>query len=326
MFDAVSRLDDTSCLVIGSGSKAPQTLYRFDVEKKGSFEKVRDSTEEVFPDSVYSEPESFRIRSTGSPDREIHGFLWMPHNPDFTAPADDIPPLIMLSHGGPTAYMGSGLKLRVQYFTSRGYACFALNHAGSTGFGREYRESLFGRWGLIDSDDAAECAQYLIAQKRVKSDGVGITGVSAGGYNTLQSLVRHPKTFSGGVCLSGVSDIKRLDDSTHKLESDYMDHLVLLPGGETDKEKVYHDRSPLFHADQIEAPLLLLHGTLDKIVPLDQAEFMADAIKKKGGDVKMIIADNEAHGFFQAANVRKWLIEEEKWWRRTLLKSETPRE
>lgn len=320
MFDVIARVTDSSFLVIGSGTTHAQTLYRIDVDGPGKIEALRLSTEESFPEEIYSKPESIRFTTEGSDAREIHGFLWMPHNPDFVAPDGDLPPLIILSHGGPTAYMGSGLKTRTQYFTSRGYACFALNHAGSTGFGKHYREALFGKWGLIDSDDAAECAKHLVNTGRIKEGGVGITGVSAGGYNTLQSLVRHPKTFSGGVCLSGVSDIQRLNESTHKLESDYMDHLVLSSSDDSEKKKqIYHDRSPLYNAEKIEAPLLLLHGRRDKVTPLDQAEMMADAIKKKGGEVEMIIVDSEAHGFFQPENVKLWLVEEEKWWQKTLL-------
>ena len=320
MFDAMARLTDSSFVVIGSGSVTFQALYRFDVGDSGKYETLRESTEESLPESHVSKPVSIKLSSANLPVRDIHGFLWMPHNPDFEAPEGDLPPLIMLSHGGPTAYMGSGLKLRVQYFTSRGYACFALNHAGSTGHGKQYRESLWGNWGLIDSDDAAECANYLIKAGKVKADGIGITGVSAGGYNTLQSLVRYPKTFAGGVCLSGVSELKKLDESTHKLESDYNDHLILPRDSKReDRDQISHDRSPLYHVDKIESPLLLLHGGKDRIVPLEQAQLMADAIHKNDGIVELIIALGEGHGFSQPRNVKVWLEEEEKWWQKTLL-------
>ncbi|CAM1504414.1 Fc.00g020050.m01.CDS01 [Cosmosporella sp. VM-42] len=320
MLDSMSRLTDSSFLVVGSGTTNFQTLYRFDVGESGKYEKLRESTEETLPECNISRPESIKLSSEGLPSRDIHGFLWMPHNPDFDPPEDELPPLIMLSHGGPTAYMGSGLKLRVQYFTSRGYACFALNYTGSAGHGRQYRDALWGNWGLIDSDDAAECANYLIKTGKVKADGIGITGASAGGYNTLQSLTRYPKTFAGGVCLSGISELKRLDESTHKLESDYNDHLVLRPDSKReDRDQICHDRSPLYHVDNIKSPLLLLHGGKDRIVPLEQAQLMADAIHKNGGDVEMIVALGEGHGFSQPKNVKLWLKEEERWWQKTLL-------
>ncbi|KAH7156450.1 Alpha/Beta hydrolase protein [Dactylonectria macrodidyma] len=320
MLDSVARLDDSSFLVIGGGTTNPQALYRIQVGDDFTITTIRKSTEEKLPESLYSIPESLVITSAESPGRDIHGFLWLPHNPNFVAPTGELPPLIMVVHGGPTSYTGPGLKLRTQYFTSRGYAVLALNHGGSSGHGRKYREALFGTWGQLDSDDAAEFAKDLIAKKTVRSGGVGITGVSAGGYNTLRTLTRHPKTFAAGVCLSGISDLKRLDESTHKLESDYMDHLLLPPGSsKEDKERICRERSPLYHVDKIESPLLLLHGAKDMVTPIDQAQQIADAINARGGDVKIIVAPEEGHGFSQPKNVRLWLEEEEKWWQKTLL-------
>ncbi|KAF7553786.1 hypothetical protein G7Z17_g3405 [Cylindrodendrum hubeiense] len=320
MLDSVARLDDSSFLVIGGGTVSPEALYKCQLGDDFTITTIRKSTNEELPESLYSIPESLVIISKEAPGRSIHGFLWPPHNPNFDAPDGELPPLIMVAHGGPTSYIGPGLKLRTQYFTSRGYALLALNHGGSTGHGREYREALFGTWGQLDSDDAAEFAEYLVATQKVRSGGVGITGVSAGGFNTLQTLTRHPKTFAAGVCLSGISDLKRLDESTHKLESDYMDHLLLPPGtSKEDKERICRERSPLYHVDQIESPLLLLHGGKDMVTPIDQAQQMADAIKVNGGDVELIVVPEEGHGFSQPPNVRLWLEEEEKWWQRTLL-------
>lgn len=320
ILDSVARLDDTSFIVMGAGTTSALALYRVDIADPAQVIKLRDSTEEAFPDSIYSRPESLTISSKGQPHRKIHGFLWMPHNPDFVAPEGDLPPLIILSHGGPTSYTGLGLKLRIQYFTSRGYAYFALNYHGSIAHGRAYREALFGNFGLVDSDDAAESAIYLAETGRTRIGAAGITGTSAGGYNTLRTLTRHPLAFAGGVCLSGISDIKRLDESTHKLESDYTEHLVLAPGADkSEMDRICHERSPLFDAHKIKAPLLLLHGNKDMVCPLDQAEQMADAIKEAGGDVKLIVAPDEGHGFHQPVNVKMWLEEEEKWWRKTLL-------
>ncbi|KAJ4329142.1 hypothetical protein N0V84_000266 [Fusarium piperis] len=320
ILDSVARLDDTSFIVIGAGPFVPLALYRVDVSDFPGFTKLRRSTEEVVSGFMYSQPESLTIPSKGQPHRNIHGFLWMPHNPDFVAPEGDLPPLIIMSHGGPTSYTGLGLKLRIQYFTSRGYAYFALNYNGSSAHGRAYRQALFGNLGLVDSDDAAECAIYLAETGRTRIGAAGITGTSAGGYNTLRTLTRHPLTFAGGVCLSGISDIRRLNESTHKLESDYVEHLVLAPGvDKSEMDRICRERSPLFDAHKIKAPLLLLHGKKDMVCPLDQAEQMADAIKEAGGDVKLIVAPDEGHGFSQPGNVKMWLEEEEKWWRKTLL-------
>ncbi|UZP33146.1 hypothetical protein NXS19_000962 [Fusarium pseudograminearum] len=292
--DAVARLSNTSVLVIGAGDTTGKALYQIDVEGTSQIKELRSSTDDSFPESFCSKPLLKSIRSKGLPERELHGFLWLPHNPDYQAPEGHLPPLIMISHGGPTSYLGPGLKPRVQYFTSRGYAVLAFNYNGSCAHGKAYRNALWGNWGLVDSDDAAEFADNLTE-----------TG----------------QTFAGGVCLSGVSDIKRLDDSTHKLESDYTDHLVLATDVDgSEKDKICRERSPLFEAHKITAPLLLLHGGADKITPLDQALEMASAIEKAGGEVELIVVDSEGHGFSQPKNVKLWLEEEEKWWRKTLLK------
>ncbi|KAM0253499.1 hypothetical protein ACHAP5_000528 [Fusarium lateritium] len=321
MLDSVARLSDTSALIVGAGETTAKALYRVDVEGSSQITEVRGSTDDAIPRTFCSKPILKSIRSKGEPERELYGFLWLPHNPNFEAPEEHLPPLIMTSHGGPTSYTGPGFEPRTQYFTSRGYAVLAFNYKGSCAHGRAYREALWGNWGLVDSDDAAEFAENLTTTGQVRSGGVGITGVSAGGYNTLRSLTRHPKTFAGGVCLSGVSDIKRLDDSTHKLESDYTDHLVLAPDvDKSEKDKICRERSPLFEAHKITAPLLLLHGVLDKITPLDQAQEMAAAIEKAGGEVELIVAENEGHGFSRPENVKLWLEKEEKWWRKTLLR------
>jgi dipeptidyl aminopeptidase/acylaminoacyl peptidase len=318
--DAVARLSDTSVLVIGAGDTTGKALYRIDVGGTSQIKELRSSTDDGLPEPFCSRPILKSIRSKGQPERELYGFLWLPHNPDFQAPEGHLPPLIMISHGGPTSYTGPGLKPRTQYFTSRGYAVLAFNYKGSCAHGQAYRNALWGDWGLVDSDDAAEFADNLTETGQVRTGGVGITGVSAGGYNTLRSLTRHANTFAGGVCLSGVSDIKRLDDSTHKLESDYTDHLVLAPSVDrSEKDKICRERSPLFEAHKITAPLLLLHGGADKITPLDQAQEMANAIEKAGSQVELIVVPEEGHGFGQPRNVRLWLEEEEKWWRKTLL-------
>ncbi len=210
--------------------------------------------------------------------------------------------------------------MRIQYFTSRGYAVFCLNYTGSTGHGREYREALFGKWGSIDTDDAAECAAYFVDTGKVNPAGIGITGSSAGGYTTLQSLIRYPRTFAAGVCVSGISDVKTMGESTHKLEATYIDTLVLPKGtSEADRDGIYRERSPIYHTDKIRSPLLLLHGTNDKVCPIEQASLFAAAVKEHGGDVKIVEVEGEGHGLHSLKGARVWLKEEEAMWRRTLL-------
>jgi dipeptidyl aminopeptidase/acylaminoacyl peptidase len=318
--DAIHRIDDFSALVVAAGTTTAQSVYRFDIRNPGKFDVIRETSQEKFPAALYSAPERVHIQSQGAPGRDVHGFLWMPRNPDYTAPEGQLPPLIISAHGGPTGFTGSELDVRTQYFTSRGYALLKLNYTGSTGFGQVYRRRLNGTWGIIDADDAAECANHLAKAGCVKPNGIGITGISAGGYNTLQCLVRHPAVFTSGFCVSGISDLVGFDAKTHKLEMSYT-NLLICPADTpaTERERVYRERSALYHIDSIKAPLYLLHATDDMVVPLDQATGMAEALEKKGQEVVLRIVENEGHSIGKPPNKRLWLEEEEKWWRKTLL-------
>ncbi|GKT41058.1 dipeptidyl aminopeptidase BIII [Colletotrichum spaethianum] len=315
--DSLVRLSDDSLLLVADQSGVPSALYKIDIST-GETTTIRDTTGEKLEDSLFSKPELVKFQSTGSPSRTIYSTLWMPRNPKFLAPENTLPPLVISSHGGPTAYTGSGLKLRTQYFTARGYAYLALNYTGSTGHGRDYREALFSNWGIVDADDAAEVANHLVEAGRVGK--VGIVGASAGGYNVLQALVRHPRIFDAGFCVCGVSDVEKLGESTHKLESEYMGALVLDPGMTREQvEQRYRERSPLFSADKIEAPLFLLHGVADTVVPIEQARLIYKAVKDKGGDVGMREVEGEGHMFGKPGSQRLWLEEEEAWWRSYLI-------
>lgn len=318
--DAVARLNDVSALVIGSGIEAFPRLYRVDIREGKDIEVIRNSTDQTFPLEYYSRPEHVRIKSKGSPSREIHAFLWMPRNPEFTAPEGELPPLVIYAHGGPTGYNGCGLTLRTQYFTSRGYAYMFLNYTGSNGHGRSYRENLFGSWGIVDADDASEFANYFSESGRVKPGHIAITGHSAGGYNTLQVLVRSPKTFASGFSVAGISDLKRFDDTTHKLEADYTQALVLPKGtGPEEQDKIYKERSALFHTSLIQSPLALLHGRADTVVPLEQSTLVEKDLRARGNLVEVIEIEGEGHMMGKPSSQRIWLEEEEKWWRKTLL-------
>jgi dienelactone hydrolase len=318
--DAMARFDDTAVLAISTGVAVAETLYRFDIRGPAFCKAIRSSADMPMPRGLLSRPTPVAIRATQPPARTTYGFLWMPRSPWFTAPAGERPPLIISAHGGPTGYSGCGLAPRVQYFTSRGYAFLALNYAGSTAHGRRYRNALFGSWGLLDVDDAAEAAGALVRDGTVRPGAVGLTGLSAGGYSTLMGLARHPRAFAGGVAVSSISDVRRWAATTHKLEADYAPALALPAGTKkADEARVYRERSALFAADEVAAPLLIIHGEADAVVPLEQATLMADALRARGADVRLVTVKGEGHQVNKPASARLWLEEEERWWRRTLL-------
>ncbi|KAK3328189.1 peptidase S9 prolyl oligopeptidase active site-containing protein [Cercophora scortea] len=203
---------------------------------------------------------------------------------------------------------------------ARGYAYFAINYTGSSGHGKAYREALFGAWGILDRDDVVEAINHLASRGMIDRARVGIEGGSAGGYNVLCSLTWHPDVFAGGISYCGVGDLKALDVETHKMESHYLEVLLKLDGmSEEEKEALFRARSPLYHAEWITAPLLLVHGDEDNVVPIEQSREVKGRIEGRGGQVEMIVLEGEGHDFYRADSWRTILVEGEKWWARTLL-------
>lgn len=238
--------------------------------------------------------------SWSTPDgATAHGFFYPPVNPQVQPDPGQLPPLVVLSHGGPTAATTPALKLPVQYWTSRGIAVLDVNYGGSTGYGRAYRDRLRGTWGIVDVDDCCSGATALAQQGRVDGERMAIKGGSAGGYTTLAALTFRD-VFTAGVSRYGIGDLEMLATDTHKFESRYLDGLV---GVYPQQRQRYLDRSPIHHVDQLSSALLVLQGADDKVVPPNQAEQMAAAVRAKGLPVALRIYQGEGHGFRGAAAV-----------------------
>ncbi|KAH8880595.1 putative dipeptidyl peptidase IV [Thozetella sp. PMI_491] len=321
--DNVARLSSQAVLLIGAGTTTPKAALR--VEIAGDFATtltvLSQSVDKTHPESLYSTPENISFDAHEKFERKVYGFFWPPHNPKYVAPDGELPPLIISPHGGPTGHTTAGLALNpVQWYTSRGYAFFAINYTGSSAFGKEYREALFGRWGVVDTDDVAEAIAHLVRTGRVDGKRVGVEGASAGGYNVLQSLCWYPDIFAAGLCFCGVSDVTALAADTHKMESHYMEVLMDVVGKSAEEQDaIYRERSPLHFAQQIRAPLLLIHGEDDRVVPIEQSREIQRKIEERGGDVKLVAVPAEGHGFKKAANLELYLREAEAWWQKTLL-------
>jgi dipeptidyl aminopeptidase/acylaminoacyl peptidase len=230
-----------------------------------------------------------------------HGFFYAPKNPDFEGPDDERPPLLVLVHGGPTSHVTTALDLDIQLLTSRGLAVIDLNYGGSTGYGREYRDRLRGRWGVVDVEDAAAAVRYLAARGDIDPERVQISGGSAGGYTTLMALAVREE-FASGASYFGVADLVSFHDETHKFESHYDEYLI---GPWPEEIELYRERSPITHADSISDPLLLLQGLDDKVVPPPQSEVIVDALKRRGIPHAYIAFEGEGHGFRKAENVKR---------------------
>lgn len=233
---------------------------------------------------------------TEVPGQSAYAYFYPPTNPLFQATLEEKPPLLLKSHGGPTAETRGILNLSIQYWTSRGWAFVDVNYGGSTGYGREYRDRLLGRWGITDVNDCCSCAKFLVDSGKVDGERLCISGGSAGGYTTLAALAFRD-TFKAGASLYGVADLKSLKADTHKFESHYMDNLV-------GDERAYFERSPINFVDKFSCPIILFQGLEDKVVLPDQSRKIYHALKDKGLPVALVEYEGEQHGFRKAENIK----------------------
>jgi dipeptidyl aminopeptidase/acylaminoacyl peptidase len=260
----------------------------------------------------WSVPEPFDFPTAGG--ATAHALLYRPRNPDHDGPPGERPPLIVVIHGGPTSAARVELKVGHQFWTSRGFAVVDVNHRGSTGYGRAYRDLLRGQWGVVDVEDCAAVARFLVARGDVDPDRLCIRGGSAGGFTTLAALA-FQDVFSVGASHYGVADLGALARDTHKFERRYLDGLV---GRWPEARDVYEARSPIFHVDAIDRPLIVFQGLDDEVVPPNQSEMIVEAVGTKGIAVQYVTFEGEGHGFRQAANIRAALDAELAFYRSVL--------
>jgi dienelactone hydrolase len=213
----------------------------------------------------------------------------------------DLPPLIVMLHGGPTAMASTDFSYNIQFWTNRGFAVADLNYRGSTGFGREYRDSLNENWGLSDVNDAINAVKYLVDNNYVDKDKIAIRGSSAGGYSVLNALTKSD-IFKAGVSKYGISDLKLLLNDTHKFEAGYLDTLI---GNYNTNPEIYEQRSPINNIDNITASLLILQGSDDEVVPPNQANIMVEKLVNKGNKVAHYEFEGEGHGFRKPETIKK---------------------
>ena len=286
--------------LVGSSTISSGELAELDI-KTHQLRPVTQGNSLSIDPSYLSQPRP--INYSTSDQATSHAFFYQPTNPDFKGCEDSLPPLIVICHGGPTGSTSTSLNLKIQYWTSRGFAVLDVNYRGSTGYGRHYREQLQGQWGVADVTDVIEGANYLIERKMVDPEKVAIRGSSAGGYTVLAALCFH-QTFKAGACLYGIGDLETLARDTHKFESRYLDTLI---GPYPDQRTIYQDRSPIHHIDQFNCPVIFFQGLDDKVVPPEQAVAMTKALREKHLPVAYLPFEGEGHGFRQAETIKKSL-------------------
>jgi dipeptidyl aminopeptidase/acylaminoacyl peptidase len=278
----------------------PRSVVAVDIVR-GTIEVYRRSFELSVDGGYISVPEAIEFPTEGG--LRAHAFYYAPCNRDVVTPAGERPPLLVRSHGGPTAATDSVINLEVQYWTSRGIAIVDVNYGGSTGYGRAYRERLDGQWGVVDVDDCVNAARYLVERGDVDGDRLLIDGGSAGGYTTLCALTFRD-VFAAGASHFGVGDLTKLAHDTHKFESRYLERLV---GPYPERADLYEQRSPINFVDRLSCPVILFQGLEDEVVPPNQAEMMFAALRSKGIPCAYIAFAGEQHGFRKAENIRRAL-------------------
>ncbi|KAJ2559833.1 Esterase lipase thioesterase active site [Coemansia sp. RSA 1933] len=231
---------------------------------------------------------------------KAYAYYYPPTNKDYRGETGTKPPLLVLGHGGPTTATSTAYSLRIQFWTSRGFAVADVNYGGSTGYGRAFRERLYPHFGQVDVQDCCAAALHLADRGLVDRQRLSIMGGSAGGYTTLACLAFRPEVFAVGASHYGMSDLEVLVKETHKFESRYPDHLV---GPYPDARATYIERSPLHSADRLECPVIFFQGLEDRVVPPSQTSLMVDAMRRKGLPVAHVEFEGEQHGFRKFENI-----------------------
>ena len=301
-FTAISqvRVAGERVVFIGSSSTEPTSIVSLNLATK-RLAVLRRSRETAVDAGYLADPRAIEFPTNG--DLTAHGYFYPPRNLDYTASANEKPPLVVMSHGGPTSSSSASLKYSIQYWTSRGIAVLDVNYGGSSGYGRAYRERLKGKWGIVDVDDCVNGARYLIERGFVDNNRLAIRGGSAGGYTTLCALTFR-NAFKAGASHYGISDLEALARDTHKFESRYLDGLI---GPYPERRDLYVERSPIHFTDRLNCPMILFQGLEDKVVPPNQAEKMFEAVRAKNLPVAYLTFEGEQHGFRKAENIKRVL-------------------
>ncbi|WP_428268791.1 S9 family peptidase [Haliangium sp.] len=292
------RSDDHGRLcMIAASARQSSAVIVLDLAD-GSHQVLARSMDTELDLAYLTEPQAIEFPSADGVTS--HALYYPPKNADFEAPAGERPPLLVMSHGGPTAATSSALNPMIQFWTSRGFAVADVNYGGSTGYGRAYRERLRGRWGLVDTADCIAAARHLADQGLVDGARMAIRGGSAGGYTTLCALVFHD-VFAAGASYYGVADLEALARETHKFESRYLDGLI---GPYPEAAERYHERSPVHAFDRLSCPLIIFQGLEDRVVPPSQADAMTAVLDAKALPHAYVPYEGEQHGFRKAENIR----------------------
>ena len=315
-YDPYVRARGTQLAFVGGGPALPNQVVVLDFTTR-EVAVLRESERTSIDPAFFSVPEPIEFPTDGG--LEAHAYYYPPTNPDFSAPRGDLPPLVVHVHGGPTSESTPRFELETQFWTSRGFALVDVNYGGSTGYGREYRERLYGQWGVVDVHDCVNAARYLVDRGDADPKRLIIRGGSAGGYTTVCALTWHDE-FATGASYFGLVDLEPFATFTHKFELWYTHNLV---GPWPEAADLWRARSPIHSFDALSCPVIVFQGLDDEVVPPQQAEIMVRALEAKGLPYAYVAFEGEQHGFRKAENIRRSL-EAELYFYSKILRFELP--
>uniref|UniRef100_A0A0N5AS64 Peptidase_S9 domain-containing protein n=1 Tax=Syphacia muris TaxID=451379 RepID=A0A0N5AS64_9BILA len=275
---------------IASGPRRSTSVIRIHLDSE-KVDVIRESIDsKKIEEYDISSPRNLTFESWST---DVSGWFYPPYSRSYEAPKQSLPPVILMAHGGPTAKASNSLSMKVQFFTSRGFAVFDVNYRGSTGYGTKFRNKLQGRWGIVDRDDMINAARYLVNKSMVDFKKVCIMGSSAGGLSVLNAVM-DCGLFAAAASLYGVSDLVGLCKNTHKFERAYNEQLI---GSYPQELNEYVSRSPAYKSEELMCPTCFFHGTRDVVVPIIHSLHLHESLKSRSIPTALVIFPGEGHGF-----------------------------
>lgn len=294
-------IDKNSIYVIGGGPKTLSALYELATDYSSPASVI---TEVLAPIDQEFLPIAEAKTFPSANGRTVHAFVSPATNPNYESL--DLPPVMITVHGGPTGNTTGVASIKRAFFTSRGFTVVDVNYGGSTGYGRSYRDTLLGQWGVVDTEDILAVVDGLISTGNAAVDRIVIRGGSAGGFTALNCMV-HNDLISAGAVYYGISDLQMLWHEAPEFRRAYFENLV---GKFPMDRHLYLERSPKAHFERLRTPLLIFQGAEDSIVTPSQSQVTRDACIKNGVKYKYFEFEGESHGFRKNQTITTCAIEE----------------
>ena len=287
--------DEQRMVVTLNGDRSPSNLY---ASRVGSAEATRltDSlSKEIDPEDLV---ESRVVRFKASDGLTIPSIFYKPHQ---ASPENKVPALVWV-HGGPGGQTRKGYSAFIQYLVNHGYAVLGINNRGSSGYGQTFFTADDRKHGHEPLRDCVEAKAYLAAMPDIDPDRIGIIGGSYGGYMVLAALAFQPEEFAVGVDIFGVSNWLRTLESMPPYWEAQRLALYQEIGDPVKDREMLRAISPVFHADKIRRPLMVLQGQNDPRVIKPESDDIVAAVKKNGVPVEYVVFADEGHGFTKKKN------------------------